>query len=188
MAHTFAATGARGLILISRTKAQLEQTGSEIQTANPKCVVKTLSLNISQPDAVQNMFKQSAATFGQVDVLMANAGIMEPESGTLDKADTLAWWDVCVGYFPFFFNCSTLQRGRGEWGIGRLRARIKYRRHMYPAEGHARRRTGRASLVAAVCIPGKFFYRFGSSLVTLKTFGCWTDVSHLSTVCTVSDG
>lgn len=99
MAHTFAATGVRGLVLISRTKAQLEQTGSEIRTAYPECVVRAFALNISQPDAVRDVFGQSASTFGQVDVLMANAGIMEPKSGALDEADPFAWWNVCVGYF-----------------------------------------------------------------------------------------
>ncbi|OJJ80485.1 SDR family NAD(P)-dependent oxidoreductase [Aspergillus glaucus CBS 516.65] len=74
MAHTFAATGVRGLVLISRTKAQLEQTGSEIRTAYPECVVRAFALNISQPDAVREVFEQSASTFGQADVLLANAG------------------------------------------------------------------------------------------------------------------
>ncbi|KAJ5813810.1 uncharacterized protein N7503_000560 [Penicillium pulvis] len=104
MAHTFAATGARGLVLISRTKGQLEQTGSEIQSAHPACEIKTFALDISQPDAVQEMFKQSVAAFGEVHVLMANAGIMEPFSGTLDEADPSAWWGVCEVNLRGTFN------------------------------------------------------------------------------------
>lgn len=106
MAHTFAATGARGLVLISRTKGQLEQTGSEIQSAHPACEIKTFALDISQPDAVQEMFKQSVAAFGEVHVLMANAGIMEPFSGTLDEADPSAWWGVCVCSVYYLWNLS----------------------------------------------------------------------------------
>jgi hypothetical protein len=105
MAHTFAATGARGLVLISRTKQQLEQTGSEIQSTYPDCEVKTFALDISQPDAVQEMFKQSIATFREVHVLMANAGIMEPFSGTLAEADPSAWWGVCVcSALPYIYG------------------------------------------------------------------------------------
>ncbi|KAJ5407256.1 hypothetical protein N7465_008540 [Penicillium sp. CMV-2018d] len=119
MAHTFAATGARGLVLISRTKQQLEQTGSEIQSTYPDCEVKTFALDISQPDAVQEMFKQSVATFSQVHVLIANAGIMEPFSGTLDEADPSAWWGVCEVNLRGTFNlCQSFIQHRKSFENG----------------------------------------------------------------------
>ncbi|KAK6810719.1 hypothetical protein RU639_013569 [Aspergillus parasiticus] len=104
MARTFAFTGARGLVLISRTKTQLEQVELEIQSINPKCMVKSFALDISHTEDVQNMIKNAVASFEQIDILMANAGIMEPSSGTLDEADPFAWWHVCEVNLKGTFN------------------------------------------------------------------------------------
>lgn len=63
------------VILAGRRKELLEQTARECPTAGDALVVAT---DISDPDAVQALFKKTEQRFGRLDVLFNNAGIGAP--------------------------------------------------------------------------------------------------------------
>jgi len=72
VAGTFAREGAR-LALVDVDQARLEQTVAELRATGAD--VLTVNADVGNEDAVQRMMDQVAAHYGQIDVLVNNAGI-----------------------------------------------------------------------------------------------------------------
>ena len=95
MACTFAQAGASGLALVARTQTQLDESKQAIAAINPDCVVLLFSLDVSHAEQVQEMMDDVIKSFKRLDVVLANAGIMEKESEICD-IDPLSWWGIYV--------------------------------------------------------------------------------------------
>lgn len=62
--------------LAGRRQASLKTTAAESGPASSRALV--VPTDITNPDAVHNLFKQAKETFGRVEVLFNNAGIFRP--------------------------------------------------------------------------------------------------------------
>lgn len=78
MAIRFADCGA-DIVAASRTVAQLEQTAAEVHKRGRKCLV--VPTDVTRSDQVNAMAAAAFKEFGQVDVLINNAGIDENSLG-----------------------------------------------------------------------------------------------------------
>jgi NAD(P)-dependent dehydrogenase (short-subunit alcohol dehydrogenase family) len=78
MAIRFADCGA-DIVAASRTVAQLEETAAEVRKRGRKCLV--VPTDVSRSDQVNAMAEAAFKEFGEVDVLINNAGIGEDSFG-----------------------------------------------------------------------------------------------------------
>ena len=69
-ARKFADAGAN-LVLVARSKKNLDLIAEELR---PKTSVKTVAMDVSDTDACTNLFKKAEFEFGNVHVLINNAG------------------------------------------------------------------------------------------------------------------
>jgi short-subunit dehydrogenase len=73
MAEEFGRKGAR-LVLCARSESELERAGQQVAQLGVEVI--TLPCDISDREQVQKMVDQVTASFGQIDVLVNNAGII----------------------------------------------------------------------------------------------------------------
>ncbi len=73
MAEEFAHQGAR-LVLCARSESELQRAGQQVAQLGAEVI--TLPCDISDREQVQRMVDQAIASFGQIDVLVNNAGII----------------------------------------------------------------------------------------------------------------
>jgi short-subunit dehydrogenase len=73
MAGEFARQGAR-LVLCARSESELQRAGQQVAQIGAEVI--TLPCDISDREQVQRMVDQAIASFGQIDVLVNNAGII----------------------------------------------------------------------------------------------------------------
>ncbi len=73
MAHALAEAGA-DVALVSRTKADLDKVAAEIKAATGRNVIGVVA-DVTKDADIQAMVQQVMAEFGQIDVLINNAGI-----------------------------------------------------------------------------------------------------------------
>ena len=83
IARTFAKKGA-SLAIIGRNLAALEETQKEIRNLGGEC--RCFQGDISDEQACQEIVGKVVDTYGRIDVLINNAGIMKRES-TLDTSN-----------------------------------------------------------------------------------------------------
>lgn len=72
-AHRFADAGAN-LVLVARSRKNLESIAEELR---PKTRVETVTMDVSDMDSCTNLFKKAEFEFGNVHVLVNNAGYHE---------------------------------------------------------------------------------------------------------------
>jgi 3-oxoacyl-[acyl-carrier protein] reductase len=73
IAHAFAAKGAK-LAVLSRTQANAERTAEALNAAHPGCA-QAFPVDVADFDAMQETGKAVQGAFGQIDVLVNNAGV-----------------------------------------------------------------------------------------------------------------
>jgi NAD(P)-dependent dehydrogenase (short-subunit alcohol dehydrogenase family) len=89
MAIRFADCGA-DIVAASRTLAQLEETAAEVRKRGRKCLV--VPTDVSRSEQVNAMAVAAFKEFGQVDVLINNAGIGEDSFGkTIEEITDEEW-------------------------------------------------------------------------------------------------
>ena len=81
-AHAFAAQGAR-IVLVARNEARLRAAQDELAAYEVPTLV--IPADISAPDAAERIVSDTLAAFGQVDVLVNNAGL--PMGGLVQEHD-----------------------------------------------------------------------------------------------------
>jgi ribitol 2-dehydrogenase len=84
LANMLAAEGVK-LALVGRSKERLHEVASGL-----KAETLVLAADLSKPDEVTRVAEESLARFGQVDILLANAGLYLPGEVTEGDADK---WD-----------------------------------------------------------------------------------------------
>lgn len=86
-ARRFADAGAN-LVLVARSKKNLERIATELR---PKTRVETVTMDVSDMDACNNLFKKAEFEFGGVHVLINNAGFHERGA-----AESITIADLCM--------------------------------------------------------------------------------------------
>lgn len=87
IALAYAAAGA-AVVCAARTTAQLEETVQAIHSGGGQAFA--IPTDVTQPAAVAQLFAQSAAHFGGIDIVVLNAGI-NPDRRTVATSDPDAW-------------------------------------------------------------------------------------------------
>jgi 3-oxoacyl-[acyl-carrier protein] reductase len=83
LAHDF-----DSIVLVARNRANLEQTAAEVKEAGAESLV--LDLDLSEPEAAQQVVEQTLATFERIDALLNIAGAV-PQIDVLEMTDEQ--WD-----------------------------------------------------------------------------------------------
>ena len=116
IAHKFADEGA-DLVLISRTKQQLERVANDIKAKNRNAVA--ISCDVSSPKEVEKLTSEVKEKFDRVDILVNNAGISK-RSGLLDYQDDV-WLEVIrVNLFGVYLCCKAFLPIIRRSGKGRI--------------------------------------------------------------------
>lgn len=78
----FAKEGAK-VVISARRQAQLEEVAAKIKEAGGE--VLSVVTDISKPEAAKNLIGKTLETFGKIDVLVNNAGILESGLKPIDR-------------------------------------------------------------------------------------------------------
>jgi 3-oxoacyl-[acyl-carrier protein] reductase len=123
MAEVFAQTGAK-LALVARTAGPLQAAAARLRNMHPMRqqaktgleTVLALPADVADPTQVDQVVGQIVETWGQVDVLINNAGLMQ--AGPLDQIDLAAWERLLAANLTGAYLCSRavaplMQRQKG---------------------------------------------------------------------------
>ncbi|WP_133646746.1 SDR family oxidoreductase [Paraburkholderia flava] len=77
------------IVVVARNRENLEQTAADVKKAGAEVLV--LDLDLSQPEAAQQVVDQTLAAFGQIDALLNIAGAV-PQIDVLEMTDEQ--WDA----------------------------------------------------------------------------------------------
>lgn len=116
LAHGLAQAGT-DIALTARTAAELEQTAQDIRASGQR--VLAVPTDVSDPVAVDRLVKRALAEFGQIDILINNAG-RQPPIGPLMENDAEDWMrTVAVNLFGTFLCMravlpAIIERRRGK--------------------------------------------------------------------------
>lgn len=89
-ARHLAALGAN-VVLIARSAAPIEALAQEITAQGGKAMA--LALDVAEYSAMEQAITKTIQTFGQIDVLVNNAGLIDPIA-RLEDSDPHAWGEV----------------------------------------------------------------------------------------------
>ncbi|KDQ53608.1 hypothetical protein JAAARDRAFT_197408 [Jaapia argillacea MUCL 33604] len=97
-AHAFALAGCSGLFITGRSLDSLASVASSVRSSLPEDLAKGLSIetdavDVTNREAVGESVKRCVEKFGRIDILVANAGYVEPFSNIAD-CDPLGWWKI----------------------------------------------------------------------------------------------
>lgn len=84
IAKLFANEGAK-IVISARRKEVLEEVGKEIEEAGG--TVLCVPTDISQIEDVKNLIHQTMETFGRIDILINNAGVLDKGLNAIDRID-----------------------------------------------------------------------------------------------------
>lgn len=78
------------------------------------------ALDVSDPDAVDALAEQSWAEFGHIDLIVANAGVIQPLGSVLKTRESDARWVFDVNFFGAWhcmqaFGCRFVEQGTPAW-------------------------------------------------------------------------
>lgn len=102
----YAKAGVSGLALLARSKTGLESTERaclEAQRSGQSLKVARIAVDITRSDDVSAALKEVEGTFGRLDIVINNAGLMETPS-VLGDTDPSEWWDVWTVNIKGIFN------------------------------------------------------------------------------------
>ncbi|GFP55776.1 short chain dehydrogenase citE [Trichoderma asperellum] len=91
-ARSFAAAGAKGVVLVARSLGQLQEAAEELAKEFPKTQFLPLACDVRSETSVKAVFEQVRAAFGTADVLVNNAGAND-EGKPLRSASIAAVWE-----------------------------------------------------------------------------------------------
>jgi 3-oxoacyl-[acyl-carrier protein] reductase len=120
IAITFGRAGARVVVNYSKSQREAEETAEQVRSAGGE--PRLIQADVSQDAAVRAMVRQTLDQFGQIDVLVNNAGItrhvpFENLDGLTDEV-----WDrlYAVNVKGTFFCCRAVAEPMRRQGHGRI--------------------------------------------------------------------
>lgn len=87
---SFAKAGARGLVLVARSKGALDEIESETKAAYPETQILSVNADVTDEKSVAALFDVVKQRFGSADILVNNAGVSTP--GLIKDLDINASW------------------------------------------------------------------------------------------------
>jgi NAD(P)-dependent dehydrogenase (short-subunit alcohol dehydrogenase family) len=91
IARAYLAAGAAGVCICARTPVELERAAHELdELARPDQLVLAEIADVSRPADVERLARLAVDAFGQVTILVANAGVYGPK-GIVDRSDWAEW-------------------------------------------------------------------------------------------------
>src|SRR5690349_14756567 len=78
IAEQFASEGAAALMLCARNSSELEAQRARLADAYPKARILAQPADISKKRDVDELFALASRAFGQIDILVSNAGVYGP--------------------------------------------------------------------------------------------------------------
>lgn len=100
-ARTFAAHGAR-VVLAARSTEEIERIANELNREGAEALA--ISADVSSYDDVAEVINSAHSTFGRVDVLINNAGIIDPIA-RISESDPMQWSRVAdVNYKGVYYG------------------------------------------------------------------------------------
>lgn len=98
----FAKQGAK-VVCAARTQAQLDETIRAIRNAGGEAIA--LRCDVSRPDDLRNLYAETRATYGPVDIVVANAG-GNFERRSVEASDIDAWEETLrVNLLGVYYTC-----------------------------------------------------------------------------------
>lgn len=95
-APAFARANAKGIILVGRNQAKLDETAAIVKKTNPKVEVVTSSTEINNETAVAKLYELVKQKFGHADILINNAGLWAEQAPLLSSTPDKWWADFEV--------------------------------------------------------------------------------------------
>ena len=94
---SFAAAGAKAIVLVARSAEKLGEVAKSIATSHPHAETLPIPTDITSPKSVAALFEKVKETYGHADVLVNNAGLFKA-IGPVKDVEQVAWWDemVCI--------------------------------------------------------------------------------------------
>jgi NAD(P)-dependent dehydrogenase (short-subunit alcohol dehydrogenase family) len=92
---TFAAAGAKAIVLVARNAQKLQETVDAVNKTHPKVELLPVPTDIADPASVAALFEKVKEKYGHADVLVNNAGIFKA-LGPVKDVDQQGWWDEMV--------------------------------------------------------------------------------------------
>ncbi len=100
-ARELAAQGAK-VVLVARSKAKIEAIAKDINSSGARALA--LSADVSDYNSVENLFVQTIAKYGKLDVLINNAGLIEPIA-KFSETEPEAWTRTVSVNLVGAYNC-----------------------------------------------------------------------------------
>ncbi|TGJ77088.1 hypothetical protein E0Z10_g10793 [Xylaria hypoxylon] len=91
IARSFAKAKADNLILVGRTRSILDGTKGELEAEFPSTKIHVFSADITNIEAVGELFVSVTSSLGPIDVVVNNAAFLSAVS-TLQEANLTNWW------------------------------------------------------------------------------------------------
>lgn len=116
-AELFAGEGA-AVVLVARRKEKLLKVEERIAKAGGRAL--TVPGDVTSPADCQNVFERTVNTFGKVDILINNAGIVDNHTQTLKVTDEL--WDrvIAINLTGTFLFCREALKYMIKAGTGAI--------------------------------------------------------------------
>ncbi|KAM0263749.1 hypothetical protein ACHAQJ_001064 [Trichoderma viride] len=93
---SLAKAGAHGLVLVARDEAKLKEADGEVHRINPKVETLLVALDITNEDAVRQLYTKIQERYGRpADILVNNAAVSYAKNGggpVLHEAAVDEWW------------------------------------------------------------------------------------------------
>jgi NAD(P)-dependent dehydrogenase (short-subunit alcohol dehydrogenase family) len=116
IAQAFAREGAK-LVIASRNRQNLEKASAELQSEGAAVLV--VCTDVTDETQVRNLFEQTIATFGRVDIVVNNSGVFD--GGPLEELTLETWQRVlAVNLTGPFLCCREAMRVMKRQGGGRI--------------------------------------------------------------------
>jgi NADP-dependent 3-hydroxy acid dehydrogenase YdfG len=96
---SFAAAGAKAIVLVARSSQRLEEVANSIAESHPEVEILPVPTDIADPVSVAALFDTAVKRYGHADVLINNAGIFKA-IGQVKDIDQTAWWDEMASATP----------------------------------------------------------------------------------------
>ncbi|KAK6207827.1 hypothetical protein QIS74_12908 [Colletotrichum tabaci] len=99
---SLAKAGAAGIVLVATNAEKLKAVELAVRDINPRTRVLVAAADISNEQSVASVFKSATETFGRVDILVHNAGIMNQMSNIHEEDATAFWKQYEINTFGTF--------------------------------------------------------------------------------------